>query len=339
MAWTFGEIETPENKPEKEELTGEAIAQKLKLEIDKNSEEDNPPKFAKSIAPSSIGDECVARQWYKWRWVKLIQKPGRISRIFERGNRSEFEATKLLRRAGWEVRDYTARLCCSSLDGSYITLEWDAPIPEGFTDVHDQPHHIAECQRRDRFMLKQYSFSAIKRHMNGNLDGYARHPVYSLGLWYLTEYKEYNTKRFSALTRKSVKEIDYDYYVQIVLYMQAHDLPRCVFVAINKNDDDVHIEIIERDDATANAYMATANSIVYSKVRPARFAESAAHHVCKMCDYLDICHHGVKVEINCRSCLNCIPEDDGRFYCQKWQALIPNKQAILAGCPEHQPCS
>lgn len=328
--WTMQDIRAPG--------VATQLALQIKTAIDNNSEADGPPRYSWRVSPSSLGDECVARLWHKFRWTTRAQKPGRINRIFKRGHGREDYFTALLRRDGWEVRDYAQRLIYGEASDLYQAIDWDAPVPVGYTDVHQDPAHIAECHKRDKWLLKQWRLVKFNGHVSGYSDGKARHPIYTDGQWIGVEYKTYNTKRFSALyAAKSVKTVDYEYYVQVVTYLKEFDLPWCLFLAENKNDDDIYPEIIPRDDAVADQKLTTAHTVITSKAMPAKFAQSPAHHVCKYCDYVGPCHNGVPVDVNCRSCQHCVATDGGKFKCEKWNAVIPGEKEILAACPHHLP--
>lgn len=313
------------------------LADKVKTAIDNNSAADGPPKFSWRVSPSSLGDECVARLWLKFRWTARAQKPGRINRLFNRGGGREDYFTALLRRDGWEVRDYAQRLVWKQDTNTYLAVDWEAPIPANFQDVHQEPFHISECKRRDKWMLKQWRMVQFNGHVSGYSDGRARHPVYTDGQWIGVEYKTYNTKRFVETASKGVKAVDYEYYVQVVTYLKEFDLPWCLFLAENKNDDDIYPEVILRDDATAEHRMKIAHTVITSPTMPAKFAQSPAHHVCKFCDWVDVCHNGKAPEINCRSCRFAEATEGGKFKCNKWQAVIPGEKEIMAACPQYTP--
>jgi hypothetical protein len=271
----------------------------VKQAIDNNSVADSPPKFSWRVKPSSLGDECVARQWYAFKWVKHIQKPGQIVRLLERGNSEEKRLITSMRRDGWLIDD-------------------------------------EDTERGDKFN-RQYKIEAINGHLKGFIDAKAAHPVYTNNEKILLELKTYNTKRFCLLVAKGVKETDISYYTQVCIYMRELNLPWCLFAAINKNDDDLYFEVVNRDDETAQKAMTTAATIVATKARPARFSETRSHHVCKYCDYVGICHFNEPVAINCRSCLHCDAIENGEFYCSNWKTKIPNEDAILVACSSHNP--
>lgn len=313
------------------------LAETLKTAIDNNSAADNPPKFSWRVSPSSLGDECVARQWFKFRWATSIQKPGRINRLFKRGNGREDYFTALLRREGWKVRDYAKRLCYHAESDSYIAQPWELSVEPPLDDVSEIPWHIAEAFRRDKWLLQQYKVTDFDGHMSGYFDGQGMHPDYTDNQWIMLEYKTYSTKRFVALCKAGVQKNDYEYYVQVQLGLKKLNLPWCLFLAENKNDDDIYPEVILRDEATADRHLTTAHTIITSKARPARFAQTPAHHVCKTCDYVGVCHKNETPARNCRSCIHATAAEKGKFRCEKWNAIIPGEKEMLAACPQHEP--
>ncbi len=275
------------------------LADRVIAEINANTVEDNPPRHSWRVKPSSLGGECTAQEWYAWRWVKREIHDGRILRLFKRGHGAEHRFTAMLRRAGWTVEDID---------------------PE-----------------RAGSKFPQFNVKLFHGHLSAYLDGKGSHPEYTGGQKILLEFKTYNTKRFSALVNgKGLQIEDPKYYGQVVIYMKEHNLPWCLFLAENKNDDDLHVEIIQRDDVTATSLLNKAHTIITSKVRPARIAQSPAFHKCKYCHFNEICHNGAPVEKNCRSCLNCVPTYDGKFHCEKWNGVIP-ADVIETNQPCHDP--
>jgi len=324
----------------------EHVAATIRNEIDDNSAADNPPKYRWRVSPSSLGKECVAQQWFKFRWVSVRQVPGPIARLFARGNKEEGNIIALLRRAGWEIRDYDKRLCYIKDTDTYFAQEWEASIVHG-VDVSADPVHIAAAKARDKWMLRQYRVKDLGGHYSGYLDGKARHPIHTGGEWVLLELKTYKSRLFSTLVArdkegnlKTVQVHNYDYYCQAVQYMDYHQLPWCLFGALNKDDDDLYFECIPANPQLAHALKNTAHTIATSQARPARIAESPTFHKCKICDFTNICHKSAPVDINCRSCQHCVAEfetNKGNFRCNKWAAIIPDEKAIMAACPQHLP--
>src|SRR5690606_40774947 len=115
------------------------------------------------------------------------------------------------------------------------------------------------------------------------------------------------------------------------------NLPLCVWFPTNRNDDDIKPIIIPRDDSYARELLSKAQSIATTTVRPARIAESPTFYKCKTCEAKDVCHGLRPPVVSCRSCVKCSPADDGKFFCNQWQQVIPSKDAIKSACGNYSP--
>lgn len=314
------------------------IAEKVREGIDAKTMEANPPKYSWRVKPSDLANDCVAALWYAFRWAKLPTYDARTARLFQRGHKAEAGLVGYLRADGWEVREYEKRLCYDANSDTYIAVEWDAEIPAPFVDVHLDDAHIIRAKRRDEWLLRQYRVKDFGGHLSGYLDGIARHPLLSAGKWVMLEFKTYATGRFTKLIEKTVRINDPKYYGQIVLYLKYRsELAWCLFLAVCKNDDNLHVEIIGRDEGRSNDLLKIADTVVNSKARPARVAESAAYWKCKSCEFVGVCHHGQAPDISCRSCIYATAIDEGKFKCDKWAATIPGEKEIRAACPAYSP--
>lgn len=208
----------------------------------------------------------------------------------------------------------------------------------------DNENHIIEWLRATGWTIydrdekgEQIAITDFSGHMYGKCDSVGNHPIHTNGQNILIEYKYINYKRFSALTTKPLIEADFKYYCQIVLYMDYLGLPACMFFPASRNDEDLKPTIIPADPTQAKMLRDKAHTVMTSKLRPARIAESPAFFKCKICEFIDICHNDKPLVKSCRSCVHCIPIDNGKFHCNKWQATIPSKEAIKAGCDEWVP--
>lgn len=261
-----------------------------------------PGKFSWRIKVSALGGECVAKQWYGFRWVAKADIKGRIARIFDDGNVYEPRIVEWLRKSGWTVQD------------------------------------IDPAKAGSRF--EQWNFKALDGHISAFLDGIASHPEFTEGASVLLECKSYNKRRFGELIRhKAVKAADYEYYVQICCYMEAYNLPYCIFFCVCKDDAEIYVEVVPRDPDAANRAMRIATTVKDSRARPSRIAETSAYKACKMCDYVGVCHLGEKPLRNCRSCVNAVPIAGGKFGCAAFNDVIPNEKHMLEfalTCPHYQ---
>jgi len=261
-----------------------------------------PGKHSWRIKVSALGGECVAKQWYAFRWVAKRDIPGKLARIFDDGNVYEPRIVDWLKRSGWMIEDK---------DPSKIGTRFE-----------------------------QWNFKALDGHISAFLDGIGSHPEFTQGVRILVEAKSYNKRRFGLLVgKKSVKAADYEYYTQICCYMEAYNLPYCVFFCVCKDDADLYVEIVPRDPATAERALRIATTVKDSRARPGRVAETPSFHICKHCDFVGVCHLGETPERNCRSCVNAVPIAGGKFGCMAFNEVIPNEKHIIEfalTCPHYQ---
>jgi hypothetical protein len=277
------------------------MALTISTAIDDASAKTSSPRYGWRVAPGKLGADCVASLWFKFRWVcKGSPVPGNVARLFQRGHAEENYIAKWLEATGWTV---------STID----------------------PNH-----KHPKF--PQYRVKLFGGHLSGYLDGKVSHPQFTADIKWLLECKTMNDKNFKALvSKRSVKAVQYEHYVQMCIYMKEHELPFCLYFAINKNDDKIYVEIVPRDDDVALAKLQTAHTVIFSKARPARIAESPAFFGCKFCDFVEICHNKAPLDINCRSCQYCEAAEGGSFNCTQWNAPIPDEAALLKGCGKHLP--
>jgi hypothetical protein len=186
--------------------------------------------------------------------------------------------------------------------------------------------------------FNQWNFTAIDGHVSAYLDGIMYHPEFFEGQKVLLELKTMAKGRFGRLqSKKSVMVTEPEYHGQVQLYMHGYNLNFCVFFAECQDTQEIYVEVIRRDPEYAQRLLMLADTVKNSRLRPARVAQSPTYHKCKSCEFLNICHYDAQVDRNCRSCVNAMAVEGGRFYCNRWAAFIPNEQAILAACPHHEP--
>lgn len=278
--------------------TREAVTSNINAAINQHCVQ--PPRYARFIKPSSIGDECVARSWYAWRWAKRPSFDGQKTRQFERGNIEEKLFIEKLSMAGFNV---------------------DAIDPER-----------VKAGKRNT----QYKIGGLSGHMKGFIDGKLMHPQYTFGMWVLTEVKSMNNRRWGGFKRKGVIASDEKYAAQIMISLELTKLPWCLFFALNADTGELYTEIVEYSETVANITYVKARTVKEARQRPARKSDSAAWFGCKSCDYADICHRKAPVDVNCRSCINAVPNETGGWNCEKWGKEIPF-DFLLKACPQYEP--
>lgn len=284
----------------------EAITQELYKLTDEYSIETYPARHREHLGASAIGEECYRKLWYDFRWVKLNQADPRMRRLWARGHGEEEKIDKILTWMGFFVREI------------------------------------------DPNTERQYKFSSLNGHYGGSGDGIALLP------WFrgdndpriLVEKKTFKNDLFNKLkgeyNQEKIKGIGQGlqksnpkYWAQQCVYGSAFKLNYGLFIAVNKDNDEIHYEINKLDWNYAIALEHKAQDIITSQVPPPRISENSAFWKCKFCHHQDICFYGKVVETNCRSCKMAVPIVGGNWYCNRWNKDIPS-EAIAVGCAAHQ---
>jgi hypothetical protein len=183
---------------------------------------------------------------------------------------------------------------------------------------------------------KQHQISDHGGHFGGSKDAHLRYvPDWPTDEWLLGEFKTHNEKSFKELVKLGVKKAKFEHYVQMQVYMLKSGMPAALYMAINKNDDDMYVELVEFDIVVATMYLDRAGQIIAAREPPARISENPGWYKCQWCDFLAICHSGKPMAHNCRTCVNAVPVDGG-WHCTRYNYPL-NETDQKRGCTTHTP--
>lgn len=273
-------------------LHDDFVRQKLTLqlyaEIDKFCIDEFKEEPRKHLGASIIGDDCKAKVWGLFRWLKQEIFSGQQYRLFNRGNLEETRFVRWLRGIGFKV--------------------W-------------------ELQENG----EQYRISGNDGHFGGSLDGVA-HRLDTGTI--LVEFKTHNDRSFQKLKKEKLKKAKPVHYSQMCAYGVTYGFEFGLYMAVNKNDDEIYLEInyLERDKGAFLFDRAT--NIITSQTQPSKIAQVETYFDCKYCALMKICHRGEAPEVNCRSCLHAFPVENAEWRCEVHNAVIPN-EIIKTGCPSY----
>lgn len=326
------------------------------------AEEAKNDPFRAHLGGSMIGKECERELMYSFRWAKKPDFSGRMLRLFNRGHKEEFRFVAFLRMIGFDVREYANRLVydvdMAALDPGkipYMLLDWDADwSSSGLMDVTDNEEHIARAHLMG-VKLKQWRISDVMGHFGGSLDGLGSAPFKIPVDAHLTvddlesiptarfipaneevllEFKTHNSKSFTKLVIEGVRNAKPVHWAQMQVYMHKRKLRFAIYVAVNKNDDDLHIEVVDYDERQGPILLERAERVIKAGVLPGRLCKNPSQFEAKFCDFAGPCWHGKAIERNCRTCKFSQPVEDGQWRCNQWNAIIP-VDAILKGCDSY----
>lgn len=282
-------------------------------------EQDNG--FRSHLGASVLGGECDRALWYGWRWYTRSSFSGKMLRLFNRGHLEE---------------------------GRFIALLLTCGIK-----IYQQDEHG-----------KQFKISHLLGHVGGSGDGVlVGIPDLDVGIAALGEFKTHGEKSFKELagdnwnkfleftfgdaedptpqlfTGTGVKEAKFEHYVQMQLYMYKMGLTIALYVACNKNTDEIYCELVPLDIPCAEMMLARGERIVRAEHPPAKISNSPGFWRCKFCPHLAPCQLKAVPERNCRTCIHSRPdlehgesEWECSFHAQKIDKLIQ-----LKGCDSYTP--
>lgn len=183
---------------------------------------------------------------------------------------------------------------------------------------------------------EQFRIAHWDGHFGGSLDALIFDPPDFPGVWGLGEFKTHNDKSFRDLVKNKVKKSKWEHYVQMNIYMYKYGLQYALYMAVNKNDDSYHFEVVELDAAVAEQYIDRAGKIIYAERIPDRISDDPGWYECKFCDYRLVCHNDTLPAKNCRTCVHSTPAPEGQWGCDLYGAIIP-EGVTYKGCENYAP--
>jgi hypothetical protein len=185
---------------------------------------------------------------------------------------------------------------------------------------------------------KQFKITHAGGHIGGSGDGVVVGvPDLPPETPALTEVKTHGEKSFIKLKDVGVREAKPEHYAQMQIYMEKMAIPIALYIAVNKNTDELYIEIVILNRYHADEFLTFGESIVFAKTPPDRINNSSGYYKCRFCDERPHCHKlGGKIEKNCRTCSKSSPLPDGTWLCTMHGNFL-TKGDQIAGCGDHSP--
>jgi hypothetical protein len=183
----------------------------------------------------------------------------------------------------------------------------------------------------------QHRIYAVQGHFGGSLDGMMKLPERygpAVQTTFLSEFKTANHKLFTQLTH--LEEDKEQHWGQMCVYAVKKQIRYGIYFVVNKNDGDLKVFVVELDWELGQRLIDKGARIISSPTAPPRITNNPSDYRCKMCDHHGVCMLGQPKDKNCRSCRHASPIDEKQWHCAKWNATIPSKEALLAGCDAHE---
>jgi hypothetical protein len=264
------------------------------------------------LGASILGQECSRAIWYNFHWITKGAFEGRMLRLFNRGHLEEARFLAMLLMIGCQV--------------------------------YQQDENG-----------KQFRIHFGDGHGGGSGDGIAVGiPDLPAGLPALSEFKTHSEKSFIELagplkdwrayvagtgkfTGKGVKEAKFEHFVQMNLYMYKMGLTHALYMAVNKNTDDIYAEILTVDPLLAQMYLDKGEKIIWMQTPPEKMNPSPGFWKCRFCDHRPVCHLSAAPDTNCRTCRFADPAPGGVWQCSNDVCPGPiDKSTQLKGCSHYE---
>ena len=189
----------------------------------------------------------------------------------------------------------------------------------------------ADVREIDEATGKQFAVNLGDGHIRGKLDGLATGVIEAPKTEHVVECKSHNEKSFKALLKDGLEKSKPDHYAQCQLYMHATGATRCLYLAANKNTDEIHTERLDYDPAFCIALVAKLERIIAS-TGPLAANE---YFGCSWCRAKGQCQEGQFARVNCRTCLHSEPRGAASWHCVRWDKPLSYADQ-KAGCPAHR---
>ena len=181
----------------------------------------------------------------------------------------------------------------------------------------------------------QFAFSNCNGHYGGSLDSVVKGVPGYENIPMLGEYKTHSEKSFTKLVQLGVKSSKPEHWTQMNQYMGHYKLTHALYLAVNKNNDELYAEIVEFDEEEFKFDVTLALTISHSNRLPAKINNSPSFWLCKYCDFMDICHKKAPVKKTCRTCNYVTMQEGGVWSCSIQNGLVLDKEMQYNGCGKY----
>lgn len=136
---------------------------------------------------------------------------------------------------------------------------------------------------------QQFGVSAYGGHLAGHMDGVALGVLEAPKTWHLLEFKTHNAKSFASLVRDGVQKSKPQHYAQMQMYMGLSKLTRALYLAVNKDNDELYQERVRFDPRFFKSLMERAKRIIETSEAPPCAFPRADHFGCQFCPFKNLC--------------------------------------------------
>lgn len=197
-----------------------------------------------------------------------------------------------------------------------------------------------EVQEVDPETGEQFYYRSLGGHFGGSCDGIGKGFPEGPKTQAVVEFKTHSSKSFASLSKDGVQKSKPVHWAQMQCYMLSSNLTRALYLAVNKDTDDLYSEWIYYDRNAALGFVDRAKKVIEAKEPLTPVTTDFTWWECKMCDHFSVCHSNKVSDRNCRTCAFSTPDTsdtsdtEGRWICERFnRPLSPADQK--AACQGH----
>ena len=225
------------------------------------------------LGASLIGEPCVRKIWLSYRGCGQSELSARLIRLFNRGHLEEARFHAMLRAIGCNTYFDTNGRQYGYKDGMFA-----GSIDGLATNVPDCPNELVMLE------FKTMNDSRFKQFVNTdmlNFKGYENQCKVNM----------YCMNKFQSDVLKELNP-------------NNPTIWNTLFMAVNKNTDEVHAVIIHRDDDWVEKNLdKRINAVLDNNVVPAGIYDKLTYFECKCCSFKGYCYKHKELPHNCRTCV------------------------------------
>jgi len=161
---------------------------------------------------------------------------------------------------------------------------------------------------------------------------------------HLLEIKTISKSRFAQLQKQGLEKSNWTYWVQVACYMHGTGLDRCLFIAVNKDDDSLYVERVKYDKELAERYIQRGQRIALADRMPEPLTPDPTDWRMKFSNYYapywpesasaEHWHRLIpqressdpllaRICVNWRTDATSTPREDSTWYSERHQSVIP----------------
>ncbi len=183
---------------------------------------------------------------------------------------------------------------------------------------------------------QQFGVSALGGHFGGHLDAVVQGLPDAPKTPHVAEFKTHSDTSFRKLARTGVAGAKPMHLAQMMVYMGMMKLTRALYMAVDKDNDDLYMERVNYDPQAFKAIMVRAERIIREPFAE-RIATRRDDWRCQMCPAKAVCWHETGAVFSrigtwhdCRSCCHASAVTEGEG--ARWECRLGKTCTIGADC-------